>query len=227
MAPTPVPHSLVRKRTYFGVALIFLVTLLGTLLTLPVAADLGTLEEMIEWRTPELTQVMLSFTWLFDPLRATVLALGVGVLVAWWCRDWKHGLFVTGSVGLSAAVTHLIKSLHDRERPPELLRLAVEHSPSFPSGHTTAATALFVSVALVITWRTTSRRVITTAWVLAALAIIAIALTRLYLAVHWFTDIIGGVCVGLGTVLILSPLLLAAQAASAVRSASDRDKVEG
>ena len=90
-----------------------------------------------------------------------------------------------------------LKSLVDRPRPPGAL---VETSgASFPSGHAiaTAVTAVGVVLALLPPGR---RRL---KWeVYAGIITFVMAMSRVYLAAHWFSDVIGGVLIGLGLSLL-------------------------
>jgi len=120
----------------------------------------------------------------------------VAFLIAWWL--WRRsGLSVAGAVvaaPLGAAGLILwLKDLFERARPPGAARLG-ELNYSFPSGHTTAVTALGLSVAYVLLRERLAPR-----WVpvLAAAAALLVGASRVYLDVHWATDVIGGWAVGL------------------------------
>ena len=186
------------------------VALAGYVVTPTPTIDQWVLQSFVAMRTPATTAVMETVTWIFDPWRATLLAVALGVITGWVTRQWRAGVYVTGSVALAALITTGIKNLHDRLRPPEVLRLTVEHTYSFPSGHTTAAAAIGVSLAIVFILF--SHRVTlasrTLVWLGAVALILLIGVTRMYLGVHWLTDVLAGACVGTGTALILSPILL-------------------
>lgn len=91
-------------------------------------------------------------------------------------------------VGGSAIATIVVKLVVERVRPELWNRLVTEDSFSFPSGHATASMALGMTVVL-LTWHTRWRWIVIT---MSGLYVAAIALTRLYLGVHYPTDIIGG-----------------------------------
>lgn len=112
----------------------------------------------------------------------------------WWLSP---ALLATSVVLASLAVTGL-KNLIGRSRPPLADMVdGVDHSYSFPSGHT----CLFATTALVLVWLLTResapwRR---TAWFLAAaLASGLVALSRLYLGYHWLTDVCASASISLG-----------------------------
>jgi len=115
-----------------------------------------------------------------------------------------------GAAGVAAAIG---KSLVGRSRPPIGLRLVNETEPSFPSGHTTDATALYLALALVVAvvvFRRPLARilVVTGAGLLAGM----IGLSRLELGVHWPTDVMAGWT--LGTTIALAVTITAAGASN-------------
>ncbi len=102
----------------------------------------------------------------------------------------------------------IIKHLYERPRPEEALRLITEDGYSFPSGHATAVTALLVSLVLVLTTTRIGRRLRHLLWAAALTLIVFICVTRLYLGVHWVTDVIAGFSVGLGSSMIFAPFMI-------------------
>ena len=78
---------------------------------------------------------------------------------------------------------------------PDLHPLAGFSGPSFPSGHATAAAATFIAIALVVgrDWSPRGRRNLAGAAVGVA---VAVACSRVFLGVHWVSDVIGGLILG-------------------------------
>lgn len=94
------------------------------------------------------------------------------------------------------AVANTIKFLVNRTRPA-IDPLSGFSSSSFPSGHATAAAAGFAAFAMLLgSGRTRAVRAGLTG--AAASIAVAVAMTRVFLGVHWLTDVIGGLCVGWG-----------------------------
>ena len=135
----------------------------------------------------------------------------VGALVAVTCvilavRGRVAEILVLAlGLGLTVAIVHITKAAIDRPRPPDPL---VEASlSSFPSGHAAYATA-WIAVALVLG----SRRMGllgNTAWALGAVALVAaIGLSRIYLRVHYWSDVAAGWAVGAGTFGLLAAIAL-------------------
>ena len=191
-----------------GASLIVTVAIVGGFITNPLPIDTAVWSDFIESRSPAMNTFMTGASWLFDPKRAVVLALVVAATVWWFVKKVMHALYVLSSVVLSAANSFAIKHLYERPRPEEAYRLITEDGYSFPSGHATVVTALVVSLVMVLTMTRFGRRIRHLLWVAAIAFIVFICVTRLYLGVHWVTDVIGGFSVGLGSTLILSPFML-------------------
>jgi undecaprenyl-diphosphatase len=92
-------------------------------------------------------------------------------------------------------LANAIKAVVERQRPP-VTPLTAHSGFSFPSGHTAAATATLVALALLF-GRGRSRPVRLVLAGLAAALATAVAASRVLLGVHWVTDVIGGAAVGL------------------------------
>jgi len=111
----------------------------------------------------------------------------------------RHGLltaaaFLILTVGGQFAVADLVKWIVDRTRP-NIDRLTGFSGPSFPSGHATAAAACFAAFAMLFGIGRSARVQATLAAIAVGLAA-GIACTRVFLGVHWLTDVLGGLALG-------------------------------
>ena len=111
-------------------------------------------------------------------------------------------LFMVLVVGGQFALSNGIKLLVERARP-DISRLTGYAGTSFPSGHSTASAAMLAAVALIVTRGRSKQTKITVAAVAAGLAAI-VAATRVFLGVHWFTDVLAGLLLGWGWFAICS-----------------------
>ncbi len=105
-----------------------------------------------------------------------------------------------------------------RDRP-NVHRL--EHLPvdaSYPSGHTAASIAVYSGLVLLVTSRFTNSTGRALAWTFAILMATYVAFSRMYRGMHHPLDVAGGVCVGIGAILLL---LFACRAAGAAAEARD------
>jgi Membrane-associated phospholipid phosphatase len=107
-----------------------------------------------------------------------------------------------GSLGLNALIKNIIK----RERPVEFFK-AVETSYSFPSGHAMVAASLSFTIAYLLT-RDKSIKTKKSAYLISSLYTVLMSFSRLYLGVHYPTDVIFGMFYGLALFLLIKDLFL-------------------
>jgi len=145
---------------------------------------------VVAHRTPALNAVMKVVTWLGSWVALVVTGL---LLVFLACRRRLPVVAVVLAViawaGENGGVT-LAKYVVERDRPPLDLRLVSAHGWSWPSGHTAVAVLVFTTLALMVVAIAPRSGYRTLTWVLAALAVVAVAFSRVELAVHWITDVI-------------------------------------
>ena len=132
------------------------------------------------------------------------------MLAVIWRRPWFFVALVTATLAADE-LSYLLRQWIGRDRPPLVYPnpkplVSLPHSGAFPSGHATAAFA----AATVIAWA--SRPLAVPAFLLAA----AIALSRVYVGVHWPLDVLGGAV--LGTLVAIALLRLAAARRRSLRS---------
>lgn len=130
-----------------------------------------------------------------------IAILGVPFLVIAFlllARRWGAAVFAAICFVASAGAVQILKHLFGRARPDDMI--VVSDFGSFPSGHTANA----ATIALVV-WVLYPRM-----WtaIVGALWIVAMALSRTFLSVHWATDTLGGALVGSAVVLLLGAAML-------------------
>ena len=117
-----------------------------------------------------------------------VLLAGI-VTVIFWLKGKKREAYVLAFSSAGAAILNvLLKVTFMRARPDEWTRLVTESSYSFPSGHAMASAALGFALVAVL-WRTKYRW---DAMIGATIYVLLIGFTRLYLGVHYPSDILAG-----------------------------------
>jgi undecaprenyl-diphosphatase len=149
-------------------------------------------------------------------------------------RDYRGALQLALSMTGVGAWTLLTKHWFARARPELVYRLLEVQGYSFPSGHSAGAAALYVTLAMVLSSHVRTRRNRT--WLVGASLTLAttIGLSRVYLGVHYPSDVVSGLCFGAGWALLLSALFewqrhrkptRQAQEISTTSSASDVESV--
>jgi membrane-associated phospholipid phosphatase len=208
------------RRVTFGVAIAFAVAFavtvaLGFLLGLGWSSDGSTAfdSDVTRWfvdhRVPTWTDAMRVVTWLGSSAVVFPLAIVVVVALLIGRRRW-FALFVALAVGGASLLSVLAKDLIGRDRPPVGIRLQEAHSSSFPSGHSTQAAATYIALAVVVTVLSDSRALRAVTWTAATLTVFLVSVSRVYLGMHWATDVLGGWLLGSvwvgGLTVALAPL---------------------
>ncbi|CAM5301865.1 phosphatase PAP2 family protein [Streptomyces spiroverticillatus] len=138
--------------------------------------------------------------WVWDPwaMRAVVAVVFCWLLVRGE-RTLALGIAVTSAVG--ALVQQVLKAAVGRERPQWPDPVDSAQYAAFPSGHAMTATVTFGLLLWLLTRFTASRAALATLLVLALVSVLGVGFTRLYLGVHWFSDVLGGWVLGVVVVL--------------------------
>ena len=134
------------------------------------------------------------------------VVIPLSVLAGVWLREQRN-LPIAGAVMLAPATALIlfmsIKRLYRRKRPAGGMRRH-QKTYSFPSGHSAASAAIFGTLAYVL-WREEMLGA-SAAWVVALAPPLLIGSSRVYLDVHWATDVLGGWSVG-GLVAAMSAVV--------------------
>lgn len=110
--------------------------------------------------------------------------------------------------GLGAGIlSPLMKNLIERNRPSEVEALAKVSSHSYPSGHSLGAAVFYLTLAMILTPLFESLSIRSAILVISFLIIISVGFTRIYLGVHYPSDILGGTLLGVAWALLVSYLV--------------------
>lgn len=129
-----------------------------------------------------------------------ISALCAVVAIVFWSRkQYRRVHIVLAGVGGAVILNQLLKMLFARVRPDLWEQLVVEHSFSFPSGHSMASSALAFSL-IVALWYTRWRWFVV---MVGLVYVLFIGFSRLYLGVHYPTDIVAGWALSVAWVLVV------------------------
>ena len=126
----------------------------------------------------------------------------LGIIVILVCglflsfRRWREAAMLLLASGGGLVITTLLKDLFQRDRPPAILHAVRAINASFPSGHAALSATVFLTLGALIAHFAERRRVRVYALAAAVILSVLVGCSRVYLGVHWPTDVLAGWCVG-------------------------------
>jgi len=163
-------------------------------------------------RTRENPAVPIGPAWLNEAARdltalgGTVVLVLVVVLTAGFlgvARRWRHLWLVLAASWGGLLLIGILKAAFARPRPTVVPRLVEVSSPSFPSGHAMLSAVVYLTVGILVAQLFGRRRERTYVLSVAIGLAVLIGLTRLYLGVHYPTDVLAGLLVGFSWALTM------------------------
>lgn len=121
---------------------------------------------------------------------ALIVSFTVGLLLA--LKRSRTALFVLAAALGGAALMQTVKVIIGRQRPTIPTPLVIEYTHSFPSGHSMLSAVIFLTLALIAAAVVPRRRVRVYLVVSSLLIVLMIGVSRLYLGVHYFSDVVAG-----------------------------------
>ncbi|KUN78183.1 phosphatase PAP2 family protein [Streptomyces griseoruber] len=146
---------------------------------------------------PGFTHVCRILTdWVWDPVTMRLLGAAAALWLvwryaAWWTAGW---LVVTSAVG--TLVQQGLKAAVDRDRPVWPDPVDSAHYQAYPSGHALTATVVLGLLLWLLHRHGVSRPVWRAAVTVAVVSVVGVGLTRIWLGVHWPSDVLGGWLLG-------------------------------
>lgn len=128
------------------------------------------------------------------PVLVTLVAAVIGFLLV--NRNYGPALFTAGSIVTGTLASHLLKGAYDRPRPDVVEHLVQTHTASFPSGHATMSAVVYLTLATLIVRLVDSVAVRVYVMCVALFLTFAVGMSRIYLGVHWPSDVAAGWALG-------------------------------
>jgi membrane-associated phospholipid phosphatase len=182
-------------------------------------ADRPVLSFFAMHREPWSISVAQVITDLGSPLGAAVIAVVVGVVLGVLRRSWLPLLVLVLAGAGIGLINMTVKRLVSRSRPPEELAVLGEHSFSFPSGHTVGTTVVWLLsawlISRVLIYRLAAR---ITVWTIALLIVVAVGVTRVFLGVHFPSDVLAGWALGAAWAVIIALVVRIGEQAELISS---------
>jgi undecaprenyl-diphosphatase len=119
---------------------------------------------------------------------------------------WRHGLIGALTIGLASVINQAVKAFVARERPALLEPIVVEHGFSFPSGHAALGMVAYGVLGVLIMRSRLPLAVRRGIVVMLGVLIVLIGVSRIWLGVHYPTDVIAGWTAGAVIVLVYARL---------------------
>lgn len=162
-------------------------------------------EILLALRTPDDLATPIGPHWLKDAMRdvtslgsVAVLTLITIVVIGYLLvvRQAQMALFVFVSIAGGQVLGSLLKLGVDRPRPDIVPHLAKVHTLSFPSGHAMMSAVVYLTLGALLAQTLPDRTTRIYVLCIAVLATLIVGLSRLYLGVHWPSDVAAGWCAG-------------------------------
>jgi undecaprenyl-diphosphatase len=141
--------------------------------------------------SPGLTTIMIALSTYGGPTSLSII--GVVLALAFLVKDWQRGaLLVVVTMAGAGLLDVLLKQSFGRARPAAFFEYPLPVSHSFPSGHAFFAASFLGGLAVLVSGRVSSRWVRVAVWLLAGVLILLIGMSRVYLGVHYPSDVLAG-----------------------------------
>ncbi|MGC0333614.1 membrane-associated phospholipid phosphatase [Streptomyces sp. SAI-170] len=188
-----------------GCSLVLLV-LVGTAWHPLISADREVARTTHRWAVDErtLTHACRILTdWVWDPTTMRLLCLIVILWLVWRRAAWWTASWLALTVAVGTLVQQGLKAAVDRERPVWPDPVDSAHYAAFPSGHAMTATVVCGLLLWLLRGFGAGRGLFRAGLAVAAVSVVGVGLTRVWLGVHWLTDVLGGWLLG-GTLVALA-----------------------
>jgi len=167
------------------------------------AMDSSVLHAMSEQRSPWLTVAALDVTAL-GSITLVVLFSAFTFVVLLVLRDKMGALQLLVASAGASVLTIATKNLLERIRPQEAQQLIVVSGFSYPSGHSVSTSALYLTIAIIASRYIQHSGARAALFVAVWVVLIMIGASRVYLGVHYMTDVVSGLLLGAAWALVLA-----------------------
>lgn len=150
----------------------------------------------------DLTSILKTLT----HLSGTIIVILITLLVLIFHKNKKYGIFLTLDLILITLFQYILKLTFLRVRPVDI-NLIEETGYSFPSGHSLTAFAFYGFIIYLIQTSKLNKRSKNIYTILFSIVILVVGLSRVYLGVHFFTDVVGAFSFSLAFLIIYTHLI--------------------
>lgn len=244
MAPSRIPDFLRRMLSVARTEIAAVTALFVLAAGVSIFADLA--EDMNEGTGQAFDQAVLSTIrpyadpsdalgpWWLEEAAADITSLGgiavlslfatIVVLFLFLQRKRLSALLLLVGLAGGVALSEGLKSVFERDRPPQIYQAVDTINASFPSGHALLSAVFYLSIGVMLTRAFPQKRFKAYVLAVAMVLTVLVGLTRVYLGAHWATDVLAGWSVGAAWAMILWLVAYAAQRRQAVHAGGIHDE---
>ncbi|MFI6033418.1 phosphatase PAP2 family protein [Streptomyces sp. NPDC051315] len=198
--PTPSPYrAAVRTGLVLGLCSLLLLVLVWTEWHPLTSADGDVSRTAHRWAVadPDVTQACRILTdWVWDPLTMRLLCAAVAGWLVWRRSAWWTAVWLVTASAVGTVLQQGLKAVVGRERPVWPDPVDSAHYAAYPSGHALTATVVLGLLLWLLYRHRVGPAVWRTAVAVAVVSVVGVGLTRVWLGVHWPTDVLGGWLMG-------------------------------
>ncbi len=165
-----------------------------------VRADVAVFHFLQALRTGWVDQIMVGITELGDATVTLAVTLATLFWLA-WRRNWRGAAYEVAAVAVACLFAALFKTTLHVQRPEAIY--SGWDVFAFPSGHSAVTTALYGFLAIVVAWEVSARWRFAVASA-AAVLVVGVAFSRVYLGAHWISDVLAGLAFGVAWAALLA-----------------------
>ena len=197
-----------KYKSYVFVAIVCMI-IFGILIMLVETGSASAIDDPVRsfiysLRTPWLTAVMKAITYMAN--WQTITAVCVILLVIKRTRTIYGIPLAIGSLFVSLA-NKGIKSIFLRSRPDDIEFLIEQGGWSFPSGHSITSMFFYGMAIYLVRKNVENRRTANALTILLSMPLLLIGISRVYLGVHYPTDVLAGWCLGVLTIVVMAAII--------------------
>ncbi len=191
-----------KYKILFGILLfIFVFLAIGVKIDMLQEIDNSIYNEIKNWQSNGLTEGFKVITNLGGTVALFYIALITVVILLLYHRK-KDGIVVALNLMISSLICMILKNMIQRPRPPVEERLIVEDGYSFPSGHATNSMAFYLLAICLIYQNVKNKKLRNVLCLILGIFPILIGFSRVYVRVHYASDMIAGFCLGMMCVIL-------------------------
>lgn len=156
--------------------------------------DVAILEAIHDNQSPVIFNIM-NFISFIGSYKFLIPAVGFAIIISIINKRYFISKFLLVNTLGSFIFNFLLKQIFNRTRPLDF-KLVEQGGLSYPSGHSMVVMSMYLAIAYLMTKEERNPRQKRKVYIIASILILLMGISRLYLGVHWPTDVIGGFIMG-------------------------------